>query len=138
MPKVCSQKTCKREVAVDSKYKLCIRCREMRKKSKRKRKEKASTSVPEDGHRYCKQCFRQWPLDQFESKYKTCTLCRESKKKSKRKRKEKASTSVPKDGHRYCKNCSRQWPLSHFESIVNRRKESTALCATCRSMQTEL
>ena len=33
------------EVAADSKYKMCIRCREVNKKSKRKRKEKAKMVI---------------------------------------------------------------------------------------------
>ena len=141
--KICTN--CNREAT--GKYKVCGRCRESMRKSKRKRREMVSRSIPEKGHRYCMACKRQWPLEHFQSiinhrkelttscatgKYKLCGRCRESLRKSKRKRRERVSRLIPEKGHRYCMACKRQWSLEHFQSIINRRKELTTSCATCR------
>ena len=87
--KVCNQKTCKRQAA--GKYKTCATCRERNKEWKRKRKKMASIAVPEKGHRYCKQCTRQWPLDHFQPMHNrrkkltaSCATCRLTLSKSHR------------------------------------------------------
>lgn len=33
----------------------------------KKRREMASKAIPEDGHRYCKHCSKQWPIEHFQS-----------------------------------------------------------------------
>ena len=76
----CSNGNCTREAG---KYKQCATCRESKRKSLKKRKERASRAIPEDGHRYCMACARQWPLEHFHStvnrrKKRTanCATCR--------------------------------------------------------------
>ena len=85
----CSNGKCTREAA--GKYKTCAGCRESNRKSDRKRKEMASRLIPEDGHRYCKQCTRQWPIEHFtptqnrRKKLTThCATCRLINSKSQR------------------------------------------------------
>lgn len=79
MVKVCTR--CNREAT--GKYKLCGRCREYSRKTKRKRKERASRLIPEKGHRWCVHCKRQWPIEHFQSVQNrrkklttTCATCR--------------------------------------------------------------
>ena len=89
MTKVCSQKRCNRKAT--GKYKKCDKCREIRRRSDRKRREMASRAIPEKGHRYCMACTRQWPIEHFQSLQnrrrkptKLCATCRLSQSKSKR------------------------------------------------------
>jgi hypothetical protein len=86
MPKVCSQKTCTR---LTEKFKLCQPCRDIAKKSQRKRKERAAKATARDGYRYCKCCSRDFPLLHFKSLHsrrkkltKKCATCRASESKT--------------------------------------------------------
>ena len=94
MPKVttllCSRKYCSREV-VGGKYKTCQHCRDIRKKSHRKRKEKAAKQTAKEGHRICPNCCKEQPDNQFRSCHSrrttlvaTCATCRASNSKSQR------------------------------------------------------
>ena len=89
MTKVCSRKTCKREAA--GKYKWCVTCRESSRKSRKKRKEIASRLIPDEGHRYCTNCSKQWPIEHFQPTQNRrkkltarCATCRLSLSKSHR------------------------------------------------------
>jgi len=68
--KVCSQKNCKRTHTTT--FKTCPACREIAKKSQRKRKRKADEAdkkVPvTKGHKRCTHCKHIWLEDQFKSK----------------------------------------------------------------------
>jgi hypothetical protein len=92
MPKVttllCSRKKCKRKM-VGGKYRTCQQCRDMNKKSQRKRKEKAAKRTAKDGHRICKNCCKEQPESHFkscinrrETLVKLCATCRASNSKS--------------------------------------------------------
>jgi hypothetical protein len=89
MPKVCSRKTCKR---LTEKFKTCQHCRDIRKKSNRKHKERAAEATARDGYRYCLNCSQEYPLLHFKSLHsrrKTlttlCATCRASQSKSEKK-----------------------------------------------------
>jgi hypothetical protein len=90
MPKVCSRKTCTR--LTEGKFKVCQPCRDIRKKSLRKRKDKAAKATARDGYRYCKCCSRDFPLLHFKSSYSRrttltarCATCRAILSQSKKK-----------------------------------------------------
>ena len=87
MPKVCSIPKCKR--LTDDKFKACQHCRDMKKKSDRKRKEKAAKATARDGYKYCRNCYREFALSHFQSSHsrrKTltsrCASCRAISSKS--------------------------------------------------------
>lgn len=70
-----------------TKFKCCERCRERQKK--RNRKKRNATPLCPLGYRYCKQCGRIHPEDQFKSRYprqqtltKTCETCRQEAARS--------------------------------------------------------
>jgi hypothetical protein len=132
MPK-CSRKSCKREAG--GKFKICQGCRDIAKKSKKKRRKAAAEAVAKEGHRHCTQCCREFPIT--EGTFKKCQGCRDSVKKSKRKRKRAAAETVVKEGYRRCTHCCREWPLESFESVVNRRAKLTRWCASCRALQSK-
>ena len=92
MPKVtavlCSVKCCKMETGG---FKLCQHHRDIKKKRSRKCREKAAKRTAKDGHRICKQCFREKPDSQFRSCHSRrtkltahCATCRASRSKSQR------------------------------------------------------
>jgi hypothetical protein len=89
MPKVCSQKTCTR---LTDKFKTCQPCRESERKSRKKRKERAAKATARDGYRYCRNCYKDFPLAHFKSSYSRrkkltarCATCRASESKSQKK-----------------------------------------------------
>jgi len=88
-PLLCSLKHCKRETVGG--YKLCQHHRDIRKKSMRKRKEKAAMRTAKEGHRICKRCCREQLESQFRSCHsrrktlvKICATCRAIQNKSNR------------------------------------------------------
>lgn len=77
MPKVCSNTNCKR--VAEGKFTRCFGCKESTRKSHRKRKERASRATGREGHKYCKVCYREFPLTHFQSSHtrreKTTVVC---------------------------------------------------------------
>ena len=121
MPKVttvlCSRK-CKREV-VGGKYRTCQHCRDVRKKSLRKFKEKAAKQTAKKGHRICAVCCREQPEHQFKSCHsrrttlvKLCATCRASHSKSKRNETTKAGK---------CRKIWVDWKNSHSCGVCGYR-----------------
>jgi hypothetical protein len=113
MPKVttllCSRKYCKR--VVGGKWKTCQHHRDLGKKSKRKRKEKAAKRTAKEGHRVCPNCCREQSVTQFKSCHsrretlvKDCATCRASRSKSHR----NETTKVGK-----CRKVWKDWRDSH-------------------------
>jgi hypothetical protein len=87
---VCSQKTCTR--LTEGKFKLCQPCRDIRRKSKRKRLEIVAKATARDGYRYCKCCSQEYPLAHFKSLHSRrttlttlCATCRVINSKSDKK-----------------------------------------------------
>ena len=83
----CSQKSCSRHH--DTKYKKCETCREISRRSKKKRKRLAEKLTVPEGTQLCKQCSHFKPINDFKSKvYRReklttkCKSCREVKSKS--------------------------------------------------------
>ncbi len=114
MPKVttllCPRKYCNREV-VGGKWKTCQYHRDMVKKSRIKRKEKAAKRTAKEGHRICTACYKEQPNSQFRSCYsrrktlvKECATCRATNSKSKR----SETTKVGK-----CRKVWVEWRDSH-------------------------
>ena len=89
MPKVCSR--CKR--LAEGKFKLCQKCRDLRKKSYRKRREIAAKATARDGYKYCRNCCKEFALSNFTSSYSRrealttyCASCRANLSKTQRKK----------------------------------------------------
>ena len=71
-PVLCSRKWCKRETVKG--LKQCQRCRDMAKKSRRKRREKVAKRTAKEGYRICAHCYSE----QSESQYLSCHSRRQS------------------------------------------------------------
>ena len=93
MPKVttllCSRKSCNRETVGG--FRQCQHHRDIRKKSSRKFREKATKRIAKEGHRICAKCHREKPEHQFKScisrrktLVKLCATCRATQSKSQR------------------------------------------------------
>ena len=103
----CSKKTCKRDTTGG--FKCCQRCRDINKKSKRKRKRVVRAA--KEGNQFCTQCFREFPINpHFKSTVArrtkpttTCASCRASLSKSR-----KGNT---KKGR--CRTVWLEWKSSH-------------------------
>ena len=87
MPKVCSNRTCTR--LTEGKFKVCQGCRDKMNKRIRKLKEIVAKATARDGYKYCRKCFRDFPLTHFKpshSRRKTltahCATCRASATKT--------------------------------------------------------
>lgn len=86
-PKKCSSNTCKRMHATT--FKNCPRCREIARKSVKKRKRLAAQKIIPAGHRLCAKCSRVKPEDRFESRHARrkeptawCRTCRDTDHRS--------------------------------------------------------
>ena len=75
--KLCSIKSCNRHH--DTKYKTCEVCREIVRRSRKKRKREVEKLTVPEGKRLCKKCSHFKPIDDFTSKVyrreKLTTLC---------------------------------------------------------------
>ena len=85
--KLCSNRTCTRHH--NTKYKTCEVCREIGRRSEKKRKRKAEDRTVPEGKRLCKNCSHFKPIIDFTSKVNRrekltaqCKSCRESQSKS--------------------------------------------------------
>jgi hypothetical protein len=85
-PLLCSRKNCKRETVG---WKTCQYHRDIRKKSHRKRKEKAAKRTAKEGYRICQKCSKEQSDHQFRSCHsrrttfvKKCATCRAVESKS--------------------------------------------------------
>ena len=94
MPK-CSRPTCKR--LAKGKFKVCQQCRDSLNKSTKKRREKAAKATARDGYKYCKRCYRDFPLFHFTSSLSRrkaltahCATCRANLSKTQRKKTSKS------------------------------------------------
>lgn len=129
MPKVCSQKSCKR--VAEGKFKLCVKCRDRRKQNHRRRKDKAAKAMTREGCKYCSKCYKEFSC----SKFKMCQKCRQKNVQRGKKRRERTAKATAKEGHKHCYQCSKEYPLSHFKSSHSRRTKPVTTCATCRIAQ---